>query len=156
MSVAVGCSCCADWANLRPADDSRIGSRQLRRIMTGSSVLDGEIGDDQLGSEAARPWPSSCSSSTTAPGVNQDHVDPELGSVVHQHLEVGLGREPLGLALLRLEVEGHDPARLVLTSAFAKVRDEQVRDHAGEPRARPEDHPVSASIAASASGQAGG
>ena len=53
-----------------------------------------------------------------------------------------LGREPGGLPRLRREVEHHHPARPAADDRVAEIGDEQVGQHAGEPRARPEDQHV--------------
>ncbi len=54
-----------------------------------------------------------------------------------EDLEVPLGREAVGLAGLGLEVERDQIRRAgVVAERRAQLGDEQVRDHAGEPRAR--------------------
>src|SRR5215471_4592077 len=41
--------------------------------------------------------------------VGQHDVNGQVGSMAGQHLQVGMGREPLGLPRLRRQVQRHDP-----------------------------------------------
>ncbi len=68
--------------------------------------------------------------------VDQHVVDPQAGRVLGQHVEVVLGGEAVGLALLGREVEHHQPAARGVLQRRPQLGHEQVRDHAGEPRAR--------------------
>ncbi len=74
--------------------------------------------------------------------VGEHDVERQSGGVRQQDVEVGLRGEPGGLPRLRREVERHQPTCRRLLQGLPQLAHEQVRQHAGEPRARPEHDPL--------------
>src|SRR3954462_14820737 len=73
--------------------------------------------------------------------VDEYHVEPQVGSVVGEQLDVLGSRESRGLAG-RLEVEGENPPRRGGVDRFRAVWNKQMRNDRGKPRAGTEHDPV--------------
>ncbi len=110
-------------------------------MVPGGAVTEGDRGEHQLGAQRLRGEPEP---GLVAHGVDvgEDDVQAQRRGVHGEHLEVGLGAEPVGLAGLRREVERDQAAGAGLLQRLAQVGDEQVGEHAGEPGAGSEHHPV--------------
>ena len=74
--------------------------------------------------------------------IGEHDIRHQRRSVPGQHLQVRLGREALGLARLRGQVQRDEPAGRGRLQRLQQLRHQQVRQHAGEPRAGTQHHPV--------------
>ena len=90
--------------------------------------------------------PAAFSSSALVPShraaVREHHVHRQVRRMVGQHLQVRVRGEPLRLSRLRRQVQRDQPAAPGWRAAPGQLGHQQVRQHAGEPGARPEHHPV--------------
>ena len=75
-------------------------------------------------------------------GVGDHRVDPQPGRVLAEYVQMPLRGEPGGLTRLRDQVQYHHAGRRRVDQCLVQLRHQQVRQHAGEPRAGSEQHHV--------------
>ena len=75
-------------------------------------------------------------------GVGEDYIHSKRRRVPGEDLQVLVWRKSLGLPRLRRQVEDDQPPGHGAVQRGGELGHQQVRQHAGEPRARAEHHPV--------------
>ena len=88
--------------------------------------------------------------------VGDHRVDPQPGCVLAEYVQMLLRGEPSGLPRLRDEVQDHHRLAVVSDQRLVQLRHQQVRQHAGEPRARAEQTTSASSTASTAASHAFG
>ena len=109
--------------------------------MTGGTIRNPHIAQNQTSAEGRRGF-LQLDRILHHRGVGEDSVDPKGGSMHAKRLQVLLGREAGGFAHLGSKVEDDQSARAGRMQGLGQFRDLEMREHAGKPRARTEDHPV--------------
>src|SRR4051812_1344392 len=125
----------------RPGHDLLERGSECVGIMSGQVRPGPEIAIDHDGTECCRRSVETLAVGGSS-GIRDDDVNAQIGVLLPEHLQVRLRTKPGGLPRLRLEVYYHSPLSTGATKRIGEVGDKKVWQHAGEPRAGTEDHPV--------------